>query len=120
PDAVPRERRLGAAPEAKRLRLDLPLRRTGQRVRCPEGAVLPLSLRRAAPAWTRPLMCGGRSPGRPPGDRRLDSGHRSPQGPARERGYPDRPAPGLRRAPDEVARTAAPSDSRVPDLRDES
>ncbi len=62
--ALPGQRRLRAAGQAQRLRLDLPLRGPGQRVRHARRAVLPLPLSRAAAAGTRAVVRRGRRAGR--------------------------------------------------------
>ena len=53
PDALPRERRLRAARQAERARLDLPLRRPGERLRFALGPLLSLPVSRAAAARAR-------------------------------------------------------------------
>ncbi len=62
PDPLPRERRLRAPGQTERLRLDLPIRGPGERLRCLERALLPLPLSRAAAPRPRPLVRGGRGP----------------------------------------------------------
>ena len=98
PDALPRQRRVGAHGHPRRARLDLPLRGPGHGLRPDARSVLPLPAARAAARRARTELRGGRRARRPPGHHRLDPGARGDQGAARPRRPADRPAADLRRA----------------------
>jgi hypothetical protein len=75
--------------QAERLRLNLPLRGSGERLLGRARRVLPLPLPRAAAARPRPLLRGGRRARRAPRHRRGHPGQRGHQAHHRRRRAPD-------------------------------
>ena len=98
PDPLPRERRLAAQADPGDPRLHLPFRGPGHRVRSLQRSLLPLPDPRAASRRAGAVVLGGRRAGRAAGHRRVHSGRRDHQGPARAGRPPDRPPARLRRA----------------------
>src|SRR5437588_510279 len=117
PDALPRERRVGVARDSRRPRLDLPLRRTGDRVQAGLRSLLPLPLPAAAAARAGAVVRRGRRPRRPAGRDRLAAGERGAQARARDRRAARRPAPALRRARGDLRRDDRAAEPCVPGLR---
>ena len=66
------QRRLRAAGQAQRVRLDFPLRGAGHGLQLSGRSLLPLPVSRAAPAWAGALVRRGRRAGRAAGNCRLD------------------------------------------------
>ena len=101
-----RQRCLRADRQAKRLRVHLPLRGPGQRLRHRAGSVLPLPLSGAASAGTRSLLRRRRCARHPARPGWRNPGDRSDQADPRQRRAADRPP-----AAGELARHAASASS---------
>ncbi len=102
PHPLPGQRRLRAARQAQRLRLDLPLRGPGHRLQLPGRPQLPGSLPRAAAAGHGALLRRRRRGGRAAGHHRHDPGHRGGEADHRHRHQPQRPSAALRCPEDEL------------------
>ena len=85
PDPLPRQRRLRAAGQAERLRVDLPVRRPGVGLLPAARPLLPLPLPRAAAARPRAQLRRGGRAGDLAGVHRRRPGDRDGQAPARAR-----------------------------------
>ena len=103
--------------QAERLRLYLPLRRTGQRLRHQRRPVLSLPVSRAAAAGRRALLRRGRCAGNSARTGRHDSGDRSDQAHPRLRRIARRAAVDDRRPQHALPRTESPQECRLPGLR---
>ena len=99
---LPGQRRGGAARQAVRLGLDLPVRGSGERVLGRARPAVPRPLPGAAAAGDGAVVRRGRRAGGAVRLDRFDHGHRGDQADHRHRRPADRPADGLRRAGDEL------------------
>ena len=117
PHALPGQRRLRAAEEAERLRIDFPLRRPGHGVRVSRRAVLSLPVSRAATSRPGSELRRRRRAGHSARHHRPDPGDRSREAdPGRGRAA-GRPPAALRRAGHALPRTEAAPQSGVPGVR---
>ena len=118
PDALPNQRRLRAARQAERVRLDLPVRRPGERVRArPRWPVLPLPLPRAATAGHGAQLRRGRRTGCAARNRRMHPGHGDHQACVGRGRFARRPTADFQCARDEVPRSQAAPRSEVSVVR---
>ncbi len=98
PHPLPGQRRLRAARQAQRLRLDLPLRGPGHRLRLAGRPLLPLPLSRAAAARPGAQLRRRRRARHSARHHRADPGHRNGQADPGHRRAAGRPPAALRRA----------------------
>ena len=117
PDALPGERRLRAAEEAQRLRIDLPLRGPGDRVRVSRRALLPVPVSRAATSGPGSELRRGRRAGNSAGHHRADPGDRSGEADPGRRRAAGRPPGALRRSGHALPRAEAAPESGMPGVR---
>ena len=119
PHPLPAERRLGAAAQAGRLRLDPRLRRADLDLRPLRGPLLPLPLPDPAAGRAGAELLRQRGARRDGRDDGHAAGQRGDQAGARRRRAADRPPASLRGARHPLHRAQGPARPRVPDLRRE-
>jgi hypothetical protein len=107
PHPIPRQRRMRAERQAKRLRQHLPIRWTGLDLRDEERPVLPLPVSGTTASGTCPELRGGWCARCAARRGRHDPGDGSDQAHHRRGRAVDRPPDAVRRAPDEVPRAQA-------------
>ena len=112
PHALPGERRLRAAGQAQRLRLDFPLRRPGHGLRVRGRPVLSLPVSRTAASRPGAELRRGRRAGNSARHHRLDSGYGSGQTDSGDRRTAGGTPAAVRRAGHALPRTQAAQESR--------
>ena len=116
-DALSGERRVRAAGQAERVRLDFPVRGADHGVRLSGRALLPLPLSRTASAGAGAFVRRGRRAGRAAGNRGHDPGGGDAEADHRQGRAADRAPAAVRCAGDEIPRAEAAQESGLPGLR---